>query len=131
MSLRSLRLFPPTPVVDDFPEDKSLSSTSSEEDQEDCALPAPSSLPQKIPTSTATVEVAASSSRNLRELVHVFLLLPLVLVTVRRHCLIIPPMFKFHVAQVFSFVLSQSPADRASLFVILFLLNKSLIHVIP
>ena len=66
-----------------------------------------------------------------RELVHMFLLLPLVLVVVRRHCLIVPPVIKFHVVQVFNFVLSKSPADRASLFVILFFLNKSLICVIP
>ena len=58
------KAIPPTPVVDDFPEDESLSSTSTEEDQEDCALPAPSSLLQKIPTSAATTEVAASSSGN-------------------------------------------------------------------
>ena len=38
------KAIPPTPVVDDFPKDESLSSTSTEEDQEDCALPAPSSL---------------------------------------------------------------------------------------
>ena len=55
---------PPTPVVDDFPKDESLSSTSTEEDQEDCALPAPSSLLQKILTSAATTEVATSSSGN-------------------------------------------------------------------
>ena len=55
---------PPTPVVDDFPKDESLSSTSTEEDQEDCALPAPSSFLPKIPTSTATTEVATSSSGN-------------------------------------------------------------------
>ena len=66
-----------------------------------------------------------------REFVHVFLLLPLVLVTVRRHCLIVPPVIKFHVVQICNFVLSQSLADRASLFVILFFLNKSLICVIP
>ena len=58
------KTIPPTPVVDDFPEDESLSSTSTEEDQEDCALPAPSSLPQKISTSTATTEVAAFSLGN-------------------------------------------------------------------
>ena len=58
------KAIPPTPVVDDFPEDESLSSTSTEEDQEDCALPAPSSLPQKVPTSAATMEVAASSPGN-------------------------------------------------------------------
>ena len=58
------KAIPPTPVVDDFPKDESLSSTSTEEDQEDCALPAPSSFPPKIPTSTATTEVAASSSGN-------------------------------------------------------------------
>ena len=58
------KAIPPTPVVDDFPEDESLSSTSTEEDQEDCALPAPSSFLPKIPTSTATMEVAASSSGN-------------------------------------------------------------------
>ena len=56
------KAIPPTPVVDDFPEDKSLSSTSTEEDQEDCALPASSSLPQKVLTSAATTEVAISSS---------------------------------------------------------------------
>ena len=55
---------PPTPVIDDFPKDESLSSTSTEEDQEDCALPAPSSFLPKIPTSTVTTEVAASSSGN-------------------------------------------------------------------
>ena len=60
------KAIPPTPVVDDFPEDESLSSTSTEEDQEDCTLPAPSSLPQKVPTSAATTEVAASSSGNFR-----------------------------------------------------------------
>ena len=58
------KAIPPTPVVDDFPEDESLSSTSTEEDQEDSALPAPSSFPPKIPTSTVTTEVAASSSGN-------------------------------------------------------------------
>ena len=52
----------PTPVVDDFPEYKSLSSTSTEEDEEDCALSAPSSLLQKVLPSAATPEVAASSS---------------------------------------------------------------------
>ena len=60
-----------------------------------------------------------------------FLPLPLVLVGVRRHCLIIPLKIKFHVVQGFSFALSQSLADRASLFVILFFPNKSLIRVIP
>ena len=55
---------PPTPVIDDFPKDESLSSTSTEEDQEYCALPAPSSFPPKIPTSTVTTEVPASSSGN-------------------------------------------------------------------
>ena len=58
------KAIPPTPVIDDFPEDESLSSTSTEEDQEDCALPAPSSFLPKIPTSTVTMDVAASSSGN-------------------------------------------------------------------
>ena len=55
------------PVIDDFPKDESLSSTSTEEDQEDCALPAPSSFPPKIPTSTVTTEVATSSLGNFQE----------------------------------------------------------------
>ena len=52
----------PTPVVDDFPEDESLSSTSTEEDEEDHVLPAPSSLPQKVLSFATTSEVAASPS---------------------------------------------------------------------
>ena len=55
------KAIPPTPVVDDFPKDKSLSSTSTEEDQGDCVLPAPSSFPPKIPASTTATEVGASS----------------------------------------------------------------------
>ena len=58
------KAIPPTPVVDDFLKDESLSSTSSEEDQEDCALPAPSSFPPKILTSTTTMGVATSSLGN-------------------------------------------------------------------
>ena len=52
-----------------------------------------------------------------RGLIHVSILLPPVLVIARRHCLIILPVFRFHVVQVFNFVLSQSPADRAFLLV--------------
>ena len=117
------KTIPPTPVVDDFPKDESLSSTSTKEDQEDCALPAPSSLLQKIRHLPPLQRLPHPHQDIFRELVHGFLLLPLVLVAVRRHCLIVPSVFKFHVAQVLSSVLSQSPAERASLFVILFLLN--------
>ena len=55
------KAIPPTPVVDDLPEDESLSSTSTEEDEEDTVLPAPSSLLQEVSSAAMTMEVAASS----------------------------------------------------------------------
>ena len=56
----------PTPVVDDFPEDESLSSTSIEEDEEDGVPSVPSSLLRGVSPTAATTEVATSSSGDFR-----------------------------------------------------------------
>ena len=52
----------PTPVVDDLPEDESLSSTSIEEDEEDGVPSVLSSLLRDVSPAAVTTEVATSSS---------------------------------------------------------------------
>ena len=51
----------PTPVVDDLPEDESLSSTSIEEDEEDGVPSVLSSLPRYVSPAVVTTEVSTSS----------------------------------------------------------------------
>ena len=51
----------PTPVVDDLPEDESLSSTYIEEDEEDGVPSVLSLLPQDVSPAVATTEVSTSS----------------------------------------------------------------------
>ena len=58
------KVIPPTPVVDDFPENESPSSTSTEEDEKDRILPAASSLLHEVLTSTAILEIVAFPSGN-------------------------------------------------------------------
>ena len=58
------KVVPSTPVVDDSPKDESPSSTSTEDDEEDHVLPAASSIPLEVPTSTAISEIAAFPSGN-------------------------------------------------------------------
>ena len=56
----------PTPVVDDLPEDESLSSTSIEEDEEDGVPSVFSSLPRDVSPAVATTEVSTSSLGDFR-----------------------------------------------------------------
>ena len=56
----------PTPVVDNLPEDESLSSTSIEEDEEDGVPSVLSSLLRDVSPAAMTTEVATSSSGDFR-----------------------------------------------------------------
>ena len=55
-----------TTVVDDLPEDESLSSTSIEQDEEDSVPSVLSSLPRDVSPAVATTEVSTSSSGDFR-----------------------------------------------------------------
>ena len=56
----------PTPVVDNLPEDESLSPTSIEEDEEDGTHSVLSSLSRDVSPAIVTTEVSTSSSGDFR-----------------------------------------------------------------